>query len=545
MASNPISIAVDEVKEVFHDSIHRSKELEEYLLGLPGEIVRYENESEDFVDSNIASLSSKINLAYIQEQLNKVDIYNKVKDKDISVPIGFFQSPETIDGDDIAPLIHWVDDFLQPFGLENQEDFVKLALDFTDHILVALENVKAESGSISTAIQQFTNNDIKNDVKHLSELVNKEGSFAHEKIEDLEAFIADIEDQVEALQESFQMDAIFDTLKGYVPQSIPDGFPITADHLKTAFDEAKKIDFSQPREMIVREIVHRIAEISDTHTISHPDFASINGIIQKLSSIICFIIDHRLLETIKIKKLALGESLIPPQNKPVMPKPLAYQGAVKVVTTNCTSTTPALAANQNQDVKVAGKDTKTVAVETPIAVQEISSAQTTTPSNVDIFAELERLVEDGIYQLVGHTGDFAQELLDGTAFQEIQDSFEDFILNLEDSALEAIGGYRTFLESKPMSLNQAVERFIQELVNLKETFFHEIDALIKKMIGLLSKFAHFLVDLFLALKLPGKPDDYPPGLSGVVEVNLPCLLVAIPWEVVRKIQKPIQLEIHN
>ena len=545
MASNPISIAVDEVKEVFHDSIHRSKELEEYLLGLPDEIVRYENEAEDFVDSNIASLSSKINLAYIQEQLNKVDIYNKVKDKDISVPIGFFQSPETIDGDDIAPLIHWVDDFLQPFGLENQEAFVDLALDFTEHLLTILENTNTESGSIITTIQQFKSDDIKSDMNRLTSLVNAEGSFMHEKIEDIESFIAEMEDKIEALEQTFQLDAVLDTLSNYAHPFIPDGFPITADHLKTAFDEVKKIDLSQPREMIVRDIVHRIAEISDTHTISHPDFASINGIIQKLSSIICFIIDHRLLETIKIKKLALGESLIPPQNKPVMPKPLAYQGAVKVVTTNGTSTTPALAANQNQDVKVAGKDTKTVAVETPIAVQEISSAQTTTPSNVDIFAELERLVEDGIYQLVGHTGDFAQELLDGTAFQEIQDSFEDFILNLEDSALEAIGGYRTFLESKPMSLNQAVERFIQELVNLKETFFNEIDALIKQMIGLLSKFAHFLVDLFLALKLPGKPDDYPPGLSGVVEVNLPCLLVAIPWEVVRKIQKPIQLEIHN
>lgn len=501
MGLNSVSDIKETIEEIFENSLARSHELEEQLKTVPDKIVEYEQLLDDIALGYISIASDQVNIPVLQGYLEANEVYQKLKDQDISEFLDF-SIPE-----DTGEAVLWVENkiralerFLEPLGLPDYGEYVTMVLDIIGHLIQDVENTQGET--ITEVYHDIKEGSIGDDLHRLADLTHTKLPELPELPKNIETIINDLEWAMELSEYGFDPDILSKLLGNLVWRSLPADSHYTEEEITEAlnriFKEVAKIDFSLPTELVVRVVVQRLAELSAAYATDHPSFVKTDNVIQVLSSIICFIIDHNLLDIIKIKTVKADESLIPgkpekgkfPKYKPEKPQPSEHNTVV---------------------IYTAGDDTF------------LSSQQI-----------MDYLLEQVMLNLSPEMRDFAERLMDGTAFSELDDAFSDFMLNIEDTATEAWNDLELFFSANPpIALRSLVDSIFEHLEKLVAAIFRGLGDLVKRIIALFSQLAQFAVNLTLAIRVPTYPFIYVPGLVSLSNINIPCYLVALPWETFR------------
>jgi hypothetical protein len=562
MGLNSVSDIKETIKEIFENSLSHSQKFEDKLKTVPSKIVELEHICDAFILGYVSILAEKIDLAAVQGYLESNEVYQKLKDQDISPLLDF---PPT---EDPKEIVQWVEnkiraleDFLRPLDLPNYDAYIELVFSIINKALHIQETASDDPAELyqeilATGIQDDLHQltvgvflgpiglpnaeehgelvaSIFNKALHASEIVSDDPVKAYEVLEtsglhddlyqltdlpynefegehplalefpkDITSAIHDLEQLLEYI-EHLDADTISHILHDIIIRLIPANMLVYETEIenivKFIVTEVKKINFSQPTQFVVRDIVQELAKLSAHYSTEHPRFSTFNTVLQRISAVICYIVDHNLLTTIQIKKMKEGDELIPDKPaKGVFPE---YK--------------------KKKDSKSSNQ-------------QAIILYDNDVSEYIDIDQILNYLLEMAMAQLDEKTRDFAQRLMDGSAFTEVGDIFDGFLLNLEHSATEAWEVLEAvLLASAPNPLSSLVTTFFEQLKKIVDAIFSGIDDLVKKLIGLVSELAQFVVNLVLGIKVPVQPFDSVPVLKDISGINIPCYLVALPWETFR------------
>jgi hypothetical protein len=523
MSNSNTSIA-STISDIFQASITRAHELEETLQTVPDKIVEYEQLLDGIALGYISIASEQVNIPALQGYLEANEVYQKLKDQDISEFLDF-SIPE-----DTGEAVLWVESkiralerFLEPLGLPDYGEYINMFLDIIGHLIQDVENTQGET--VTEIYHDVKEGNIGDDLHRLADLTNihlpalpepweieemlsnwvsAEISSSPITQEEMEKVKTDLTWAMELWENGFDPDILSKLLGNLVWRLLPADTPYTeeqiTDALERVFTEVAKLDRSLPTKLVVRAVVQRLAELSDAYSTDHPSFVQANKVVQALSTVICFIIDHNLLDIIKIKTVKADESLIP--GKPEKGKFPKYK-------------TPPSEHN-TVVVYAAGDDTF------------LSSKQI-----------MDYLEEQVMLNLSPEMRDFAERLMDGYAFAELEDILSDFMVSIEDTVTEAWQDLDfIFKVGPPITLCSLVDTIFEQLEKLVAAIFQNLGDLVKKTIAMFSQLAQFVVNLILAIRVPTYPFIYVPGLVSLSNINIPCYLVALPWETFRHIHHP-------
>ncbi|HMQ49579.1 MAG TPA: hypothetical protein PKA00_19035 [Saprospiraceae bacterium] len=494
------------LSDILQAATVRAHELEGALQTVPGKIVEYEQMLDGIALGYISMASEKVDIMALRGYLEASEVYQKLKDQDIS-PLLDFSLPN-----DTANAVLWVENkikaleqFLEPLGLPEYGEYINMVLDIIGHLIQDVENAQGET--VTEVYHDIKEGNIGDDLHRLADLTNTKLPELPELPKNIETIINDLEWAIDLMEYGFDPDILSKLLGNLVWRFLPADSPYTEEQITEAlnriFTEVAKIDFSLPTELVVRAVVQRLAELSATYATDHPSFAKTDKVIQVLSSIICFVIDHNLLDIIKIKTVKADESLIP--GKPEKGKLPKYKPE---------KTTPS--AHNTVVVYADGDDTF-------LSTQQI----------------MDYLEEQVMINLPSDMRDFAERLLEGHAFAELEDAFSGFMLYIEDAATDAWHDLELFFAADPpITLRSLADTIFEHLEKLVAAIFKGIGDLVKKIIAMFSQLAQFAVHLILAIRVPTYPFIYVPGLVSLSNINIPCYLVALPWETFRHIHHP-------
>lgn len=494
------------LSDILQAAIDRAHELEDKLQTVPGKILEYEQMLDGIALGYISMASEKVDIMALRGYLEANAAYQKLKDQDISELLDFSLPDNTED------LVLWVENkiralekFLEPLGLPEYGEYINMILEIIGHLIQDVENAQGET--ITEVYHDIKEGNIGDDLHRLADLTDTKLPELPELPKNIETIIADLEWAMELTEYGFDPDILSKLLGNIVWRFLPADSPYTEEQITEAlnriFTEVAKIDFSLPTEWVVRAVVHRLAELSDAYSTDHPSFAQANKVVQALSKVICFIIDHNLFDIIKIKTVKADESLIP--GKPEKGKFPKYQPE---------KTTPSV---HNTVVVYAAEG------ETFLSSQQI----------------MDYLLEQVMVNLSPEMRDFAERLMEGHGFLELEDALSGFMLYIEDAATDAWHDLELFFAADPpISLRSLVNTIFEHLQKLVAAIFKGIADLVKKIIAMFSQLAQFAVYLILAIRVPTYPFIYIPGLVSLSNINIPCYLVALPWETFRHIHHP-------
>ena len=504
MGLNSVSGTLETIKDILDQSLNRAHELEDKLKTVPGKIVEFEQFCDAFILGYVSILAEKIDIAAVQGYLESSKVYQKLKDQDISP---FLDLPPTEDSKETVQWVEYkiraLEDFLRPLDLPNYDAIIEMIFEIINKALHIPDTTGDDQAATYFEVLETT--ELREDFHQLADLtlapteVDTDSSVALEFPKDMASLMRDLEYLLDYI-EHLDADTISQLLHSIIMKFIPAGFqPYEADIevvVRFVVGELKKIDFSQPTERVVRDIVHRLAELSDQYAAGHDSFATINKVIQKISAVVCYIVDHDLLTTIQIKKMKEDEELIP--DKPAKNKLPVYKPKDDPKSDN--NPTTILYTDDDDDL---------------IHFDQI----------------INYLIDEALAQLSPDMSAFAQRLMDGSAFTEINTIFDDLLLRIENTATEAWEALQAVVTAPaPIPLSRLVNTLFEHLKKFVDAVFDGINDLVRKLIGLASQLAQLVVNMVLGIRVPTYPFIYIPGLRSLSNVNIPCYLVALPLE---------------
>ncbi len=515
----------------FYGSLEEARYLQSKLTKWESDLGNYKEQADKWVDDNILTLNSKLNLSPLSDYLNHSETYTKIKDQDLSWLFGL---SAVEDENVIKDTIDKVDDFLKQLNLVNLKDHLSLYTDDLNHALQLKEELEEEEEKMESAnaiYQAFKNSNLPNDAKQFATSMNVPSDSLDNVFKSFESTIKKAEDPLQNLKEELDIDSIKATLVALAGKFVPQNFPISKtgveNFLNFTTPKIKSVNLAQPTHLVARDIVKVLAEISDEFLAKDPNFSKLNTIIQNLNKQLSIILENQLWDKIKLRNLAEGESILPASTYSFVlkPEPIQYKGAT--VNQKVSSSPP-----EKNGVNPGPSPTQN-----PVPVDSKPNPgaqpnQAAAEINIDFSEVIEGIFNSGLELMFPKLQDFYNGIISGTEFAKLEPGLEALISNFEDKIGQAIPDFEALMANSTLSLKSIIDFLFEQVKNLITALLSGIEALVKNIIEFASKAAKLIIKLILSIHLPPQLENSFPSFT---EISLPCLLIAVPWVIVKNL----------
>lgn len=535
------------------DILTKSHDLESKISVLPNEVDELAQKAETFIDGFLEEMAKLIDVSAIEKLLAENADYEKLKGQNIS---GLFTLPEGFKPEDFSQYgglasqkLDWLQTFLQPLNIANETEIFTLLKEIITDILALPEDFDAGDQGMLAAYQQIKSDQLEEKIPKLLELLfgitppsDPIPSTDEALISEIEAQAPNIKAQIEQL-EGEQMDFanVESTITNLIPvidkilAQMPAGSPTVnlsgvEPFLQELQQQLKLLNTSQT-DLLVETSLEIAANLSAKYIPSDSPFDFITEILQKAYHIVHFLVSNGLILPIQFHILSANESLPatnginpPPPVTPTMSRASTPAPAPAKLSTDHHGT-PAAPVNNGTPERNAH----------PTSANSGTLQPNTTVTGNQGFAQ--KLLFDGLALLEAHEKQLAEDWLSGAVFGPMTQAAEDFADQLIGNFTNA--GQTTWQDAQKATAT--LETLVQQVVDQVNAFVAAIvngaELLLKQVLNTITSSVKMVVNWLLAIKIPTTfLTNWVPDMASISQVNLLCLLLATPWDVIEKLK---------
>lgn len=540
-----IDLFVNDIEDIHS----KAKTMETAVTGFQSSLSGYESDLNHWITATLPKAPTTVStfLTGIKNNLDNDAKYKLIKGASLSPLVTPFQSLNLSDPTSvkafIAAEINAIKTFLAPLKIANADSIFSNLSDILTDIMTIPDDLDLSNETLVQAYQQLKNEQIFQKIKSLIEEITglslePPGSLpgieqAPEKIiQSVEAVLPQAEQQLKTFEgESKTISNAVTLIQGLEPllkqvvSSLPLsdwGLNLKDTELKTIWNDflsnAKSIEATTVPE-IISELLKALVK-----TLQSSPFTGLSDGIQKIQSAVSYVIDNGLWIPLKVHWLKSNETL--PQNGGLDAEWQAIQGA---------KAQQAATQNANNNITATGNQTTGTSAAGGTSNQPGTTAQFQNPPPKGV---MEHLLNDAKNKLGNDQSQEISSIFNGQAFSTLSDPMRSFASIMLQKISDLGHAFETAWNANQIdTLDTLIGWSISQIETLISDLITVFQTLIEEFITLIFKVCRALLNLLLNIKIPiDFIKHLPASMSSVTSVNLVFILLAIPWEVVDKLE---------
>ncbi|MDW3191112.1 MAG: hypothetical protein R8G66_02070 [Cytophagales bacterium] len=518
------------VPEQADDILIRAHELEVKIQAFRGEVATHEETATSWISNEFDHVPDQIDalITFFQNGLQTSSFFEKIKHQDLSPLFTLTQTTDESNQDLIALKIKELKTFLEPLAIKDADEVFSAIKEILHEIRHPSNDTPTEASlkqtydhlnkdllqkKVNVVVEKLTGIPLTSEANTIGGAPEKVMEAIDEAIPEVEGQFNSFEQEQVTISSSVILAKTLEPIFLKVISALPlqelgiDPHDPTFKTLWSRFlTEVHQIDSSSIPNTI-KSALQTLAKVCEANLSADHALHDLSIMIQKLHLIVSYFIDNGLFVPLKVKWLSQDES-IPDhhglnQERQAIKAAQAQQNVQQPQTlthTGVDATTPTPATSG-----------QTTSAKTPATVAfggllgSDHQKQAATLLNGDVFAQPMAKINEWIKQLIDSVKDLPHEMKAAWNQKEIN--------NLDD-------------------LIHWVMKKIKTLIN---ELIEGLQNLILQVITALRDATNMLLGLTLNIKVPGNfMQQWAPGLSALNSVNLFCLVLAVPWDVLMK-----------